>query len=147
MLYIFLAQKYLIFSVFLLKILLNVLPLLKCLSMRCRKYLPILLLAILQNGGLNQTIFLFLFFPRLFGRLLLLIISPTLMSVRVTPLLLLTLEVRSTGVKYSSLPWNPLFFRASSCQHLLSSKIVLHEESLLILWFTALRICLSTDLG
>ena len=70
-----------------------------------------------------------------------------LMSVRVPPLLFLTLELRSTGVKYSSLPWNPLSFRASSYLPLFSSKIFLHEDSLLILWFTALGICLSTDLG
>ena len=105
------------------------------------------MLASLQNGGLNQTTFLFLLFPCLFAWLLLLIISPTLMSVRVPPLLLLTLEVRSTGVKYSSLLRSPLYFRASSYLPLLSSKIFLHEDSLLILWFTALGICLSTDLG
>ena len=101
----------------------------------------------LQNGGLNQTTFLFLFFPRLFSWLLLLIISPTLMSVRFPPLLFLTFELRSTGVKCSSLPWNLLFFRASSYLPLFSFKIFLHEDSLLILWFTALGICLSTDLG
>ena len=147
MLYTFLVQQQLIFSVFLLKILLNELSPLKCLSRSCRKYLRILMLASLQNEGLNETTFLFLFFPRLFAWLLLLIISPTLMCVRVPPLLLLTLEVRSTGVKYSSLRWNPLSFRASSYLPLLSSKIFLHEDSLLILWFTALGICLSTDLG
>ena len=104
------------------------------------------MLASLQNGGLNQTTFLFLFFPRLFSWLLLLIISPTLMSVRVPPLLFLTLELGSTGVKYSCLPWNPLSFRVSSYLLLFSSKIFLHEDSLLILWFTSLGICLSTDL-
>ena len=97
----------------------------------------------LQNGGLNQTTFLFLFFPRFF----LWLISPTLISVRVPPLLFLTLELRTTGVKYSSLPWNPLSFRASLYLLLFSSKIFLHEDSLFILWFTALGICLSTDLG
>ena len=69
------------------------------------------------------------------------------MSVRVPPLLFLTLELRSTGVKYSTLPWNPLSFRISSYLLLFSSKIFLHEDSLSILWFTALGICLSTDLG
>ena len=120
--------------------------LLKCLS-RCRKYLPILMLVSLQNGRLNQTTFLFLFFPRLFPWLLLLIISPTLKGVRVPLLIFLALELRSTVVKYSSLPWNPLSFRASSYLLLFSSKIFLHEDSLLILWFTALGICLSIDLG
>ena len=57
-------------------------------------------------------------------------------------ILFLTLEL-----KYSSLPWNPLSFRASSYLLLFSSKIFLHGDSLLILWFTALEICLSTDLG
>ena len=94
MLFIFLVQEKLIFTVFLSKILLNGLSLLKCLSRSCRKYLPILMLVSLQNGRLNQTTFLFLFFPRLFAWLLLLIISPTLMSVRIPRLLLLTLEVK-----------------------------------------------------
>ena len=97
-----------------------------------------LMLVSLQNGGLNQTTFLFLFFPRLFPWLLLLIISPTLREVWVPPLFFLALELRSTGVKYSSLPWNPLSFRASSYLFLFSSKIFLPEDSLLILWFTAL---------
>ena len=69
------------------------------------------------------------------------------MSVRVPPLLFLTLEVRSTRVKYSSLPWNPLSFRASSYLPLFSSKIFLREDNLLILWFIALGIFLSTNLG
>ena len=56
------------------------------------------MLASLQNGGLNQTTFLFLFFPCLFSWLLLLIISPILMSVRVPLLLFLTLELRSNGL-------------------------------------------------
>ena len=68
------------------------------------------------------------------------------MRVRVPPLLFLTLELRSTGVKYSSLPWNLLSFRASSYLLLFSSKIFLHEDSLLIIWFTTLGIGLSTDL-
>ena len=104
------------------------------------------MLASLQNGGLNQTTFLFLFFARLFAWLLLLIIWPTLMSVRIPPLLLLIL-VGSTGVKYFILHWNPLSFRESSYLPLLSSKVFLYEDSLLILWFTTLGICLSTDLG
>ena len=142
MLYIFLVQEFLIFTVFLLKILPNGLSLLKCLSRTCRKSLPILMLVSLQNGGINQITFLFLFFHRLFPWLLLLIISPTLKRVRVPPLLFLALELRSTGIKYSSLPWNPLSFRASSYLLLFSSKVFLHEDSLLILWFTALGICL-----
>ena len=101
----------------------------------------------LQNGGLNQTTFLFLFFPRLFPWLLLLTVSPTLRGVWPPLLFFLALELRSTGVRYSSLPWNPLSFRASSYLLLFSSNIFLPEDSLLILWFTALGICLSTDLG
>ena len=101
----------------------------------------------LQNGGLNQTTFLFLFFPRLFPWLLLLTVSVTLRGVWPPLLFFLALELRSTGVKYSSLPWNPLSFRASSYLLLFSSNIFLPEDSLLILWFTALGICLSTDLG
>ena len=65
----------------------------------------------------------------------------------VPPLFFLALELGSTGVKYSSLLWNPLSFRASSYLLLFSSKIFLPEDSLLILWFTALGIYLSTDLG
>ena len=129
MLCIFFVQEYLIFTEFLLKILLNGLPLLKCLSSRCRKYLPMLMLVSLQNGGLNQTTFLFLFFPCLFPWLLLIIISPTLRGVWVPPLFFLALELRSTGVKYSSLPWNPLSFRASSYLLLFSSKIFLPEDN------------------
>ena len=147
MLFIFLVQEWLIFSVFLLKILFNGLSLLICLSRRCRKYLSILMLASQQNSGFKQTTFLFLFFPPLFSWLLLLIMSPILMSVRVPPWLFLKLELWSTRVKYFSLPWNPLSFRASSYLLLFSSKIFLHEDSLLIFWFNALGICLSTDLG
>ena len=52
--------------VFLLKILLNRLSLLKCLSRRFRKYFSMLMLVSLQTGGLNQITFLFLFLPRQF---------------------------------------------------------------------------------
>ena len=62
---------------FLLKIFLNGLSLLKCLSRRFRKYLPMLMLVRLQNGGLNPISLLFQFFPRPFEWLLLLV-SPTL---------------------------------------------------------------------
>ena len=44
MLFIFLVKKKLIFTVFQLKVLLNGLSLSKCLSKRCRKHLPILML-------------------------------------------------------------------------------------------------------
>ena len=125
---------------------LSLLSLLKCLSRWCRKYLPILMLVNLQEGGINQTTFLFLSIPRLFEWLLLLI-SPTLMSLRVLPLLPLCLEVRSSRVKYSSLTWNPLFLWRHHI-YLCSPRIFFsHEDSLLILWFTVLGICLSTDLG
>ena len=120
---------------FLLKIFLNGLSLLNCLSKKCRKYLPMLMLVSLQKGGFNQTTFLFLL--RLFEGLFLLL--PTLTSVQDPLLLLLTLEPGSTRITYSSLPWNPLFLRVSSY-------ILLHEDRLLIFWFTALGICLSTDL-
>ena len=84
-------------------------------------------------------------FPRLFQWLLL--VSPTLMSAQVPQQLFLPLEPEFTGFTYSSLPWNPLFLRASSYILFLSSKILLHEDSLLILWFTALGICFNDDLG
>ena len=121
----------------------NGLSLLKCLSRRFRKYLPMLMLVSLQIGGLNQITLLF--FPHLFEWLLL--VSPTLMSVQVPLLLLLPLEPGSTGFTYSSLPWNLLFLKASSYILLLSSKILLYKDTLLILWFTALGICLNYDLG
>ena len=55
------VQKLLIFTVILLNIFLNGLSLSKCLFRRFRKYSPMLMLASLQNGGLNQIILLFLF--------------------------------------------------------------------------------------
>ena len=98
------------FTVFLLKNFLNGLSLLKFLFRRFRKYLPMLMLVSLQNGGLNQIILLFLFFPCLFEWSFL--VSPTLTSWWVLLLLLLhPLEPEFTGFTYSSLPWNPLFLR------------------------------------
>ena len=49
-------------TVFLSKIFPNGLSQFKCLSRRFRKYLPMLMLVSLQNGGLNQITLLFLFF-------------------------------------------------------------------------------------
>ena len=118
---------------FLLNILNGLSPL-KYLSRRFRIYLPMLMLVSFQNSGLNQITLIFLFLPRLFEWLL--SVSPTLTSVQVPHLLLLPLELEFTGFTYSSLHWNPLFLRASSYLLLLSSKIILHEYSLFILWFT-----------
>ena len=104
--------------VFLLKNFLNGL----CLFRRFRKYLPMLMLINLQNGGLNQITFLFLFFPHLFEWLLL--VSPTLTNagIPLRLLLLLSLEPGFTGFTYSCLPWNLLFLKASSYVFLLFSK-------------------------
>ena len=65
-LFILFVPVLLIFTVFLLKIFLNGLSLLMCLSRRFRKYLPMLMWVSLQNGELNQISLRFLFFPRLF---------------------------------------------------------------------------------
>ena len=75
------------------------------------------------------------------------IVSPILTSAQVPLLFLLPLEPEFTGITYSSLPWNRLFLRASSCILLISLKILLHEDSLLILLFTELGICFNNDLG
>ena len=115
-----------IFMVFVLKIFLNGLSLLKCLSRRFRNYFPRLMLVSLQNGRLNQITFLFLFFLHLFEWLLL--VSPTLTNPWVPlPLLLPMVMFRPlvtefTGFMYSSLLWNPLFLRAISYIFLFSTK-------------------------
>ena len=83
-------------------------------------------------------------FSRLFEWLFL--VSPTLKSAWVPLLLLLPIQSEFNGFTYFSLPWSPLFLRASSNIVLLLSKIILHEDSLLILWFTALGICFNNDL-
>ena len=68
---------------------------------------------------------LFLFFPCLFEWLLL--VSPTLTSAWVPLQLLLPLEPEFTS---SSLPWNPLFLRASSYILLLPSIFLTWGESI-----------------
>ena len=76
--------------------------------------------------------------------------SPTLTSAQVPQLQLLPLDPEFIGFTYSSLPWNLLFLRASSFIILLSSQIILYENSrliLLILWFTAFGICFNNDFG
>ena len=116
--------------VFLLKFFLNGLSLLKCLSRRFRKNLPMLMLVNLQKGRLNEITFLFLFLPRLFEWSLLLLLSPTSKNEQVSQLLLLPLEPGFTGITKSSLPWNPMFLMASSYILLLFTKIILHEDIL-----------------
>ena len=79
--------------------------------------------------------------------LLLLLVLPTLTSAWAPLQFLRSLEPEFTGFTYSSLHWNPLFLRVSSYILLLCSRTLLHEDSLFILWFTALGICLFIDLG